>query len=307
MKKANLTKLAVLWLLVASLIMPLIGMAESPRITVDPVITFDPVDEDKQFVTFVLKNYEDRSFLCTFIKATAMVKNHQGKGEVITRRSIVAENVVLPAGSSKKQVEVDKEFIKELEKQFDLPRIVDVTVPTHDCESIRKLSPSKVKKLIEKIAREVILAIKNKDGAKLSSFAHPILGIRFSPFAYVGKDDTVFTASQLKDVFLDSRKYLWGSYDGSGDPITLTFAEYYQQFIYNKDFINVEKVTYNETIPTGCTINNSFEFYPNGIVVEFHFPESEEYGTDWGRLRLVFEGKDNIWYLVGIINDEWTI
>jgi len=28
---------------------------------------------------------------------------------------------------------------------------------------------------------------------------------------------------------------------------------------------------------------------------------------DWGRLRLVFEGKDNIWYLVGIINDEWTI
>jgi len=303
MKKVNLTKLARLWLLVASLIMPLIGMAESPKITVDPVVN------DGKFVIFVLKNYEDRDFVCTFIKAIATVKNHQGKGEVVTRRSIVAENVILPAGSRDKQVEVDKEFIKELESQFEQPRIVDVTIPTHDCESIRKLSPSKVKKLIEKRAREVVLALKNKDSAKLSSFAHPVLGIRFSPYAYVDETEIVLTASQLKDVFLDSRKYLWGSYDGSGDPITLTFAKYYQRFIYDKDFINAEKIKYNEITESGNTLNNCFEFYPNGIVVEFHFsgfdPKYE--GMDWRSLRLVFEGKDNIWYLIGIISDRWTI
>ena len=129
MKKANLAKWTRLWLLVTTLIMPLMGIAESPNISVDPVV------HEGRFVIFVLKNYEDRGFVCTFIQARAIIKNHQGKGEVITRRSIVAENIILPAGSREKQVEiVDKEFIKELENQFDQPRIVDVTVPNYSCE-----------------------------------------------------------------------------------------------------------------------------------------------------------------------------
>jgi (p)ppGpp synthase/HD superfamily hydrolase len=28
---------------------------------------------------------------------------------------------------------------------------------------------------------------------------------------------------------------------------------------------------------------------------------------DWRSLRLVFEKKDDIWYIVGIIHDQWTI
>jgi hypothetical protein len=34
-------------------------------------------------------------------------------------------------------------------------------------------------------------------------------------------------------------------------------------------------------------------------------PEYE--GMDWRSLRLVFEKKNDIWYLVGIIHDQWTI
>jgi (p)ppGpp synthase/HD superfamily hydrolase len=44
-------------------------------------------------------------------------------------------------------------------------------------------------------------------------------------------------------------------------------------------------------------------------MVEYHFsgfdPKYE--GMDWRSLRLVFEEKDNIWHLVGIIHDQWTI
>jgi UDP-N-acetyl-2-amino-2-deoxyglucuronate dehydrogenase len=32
-----------------------------------------------------------------------------------------------------------------------------------------------------------------------------------------------------------------------------------------------------------------------------------EEGMDWRSLRLVFEKKNDIWYLVGIIHDQWTI
>ncbi|MDM8558404.1 hypothetical protein [Candidatus Parabeggiatoa sp. HSG14] len=154
MKKANLAKWVGLWLLMTTLIMPLMGMAESPKITVDPVV------HDGRFVIFVLKNYEDKGFVCTFIQARATIKNHQGKGEVITRRSIVAESVILPAGSREKQVEVDKEFIKELESQFDQPRIVDVTVPTYSCLDI--CSDEIIKEVDEEI-REANKHIKNLD------------------------------------------------------------------------------------------------------------------------------------------------
>jgi len=139
MKKVSFGKFVGLWLLVAVLIVPLAGIAESPKITVDPVIY------DGRVVKFVLTNHEDRRFLCTFIQAKATVKNKQGKGSVITQRSIVAKNVILPAGSREKKLEVDKEFIKELESEFDQPRIVDITVPTYSCEHKLKVFQDRLK------------------------------------------------------------------------------------------------------------------------------------------------------------------
>jgi len=173
---------------------------------------------------------------------------------------------------------------------------------------IKRLAPSKAKRLIQNRAKQVVLALKNKNST-LAKFAHPTLGIRFSPYSYVTGNDVKLAASQLRYIFSNSTKYLWGHYDGSGDPIKLTFTKYYQEFIYDKDFSNAEKIGYNKSIGHGNSINNSFTFYPSAIIVEFHFtgfdPKFE--GMDWKSLRLVFEEKDNIWYIVGIIHDQWTI
>jgi hypothetical protein len=107
----------------------------------------------------------------------------------------------------------------------------------------------------------------------------------------------------------DQTKYTWGKSMGTGEPITLTFAEYYQGFVYGADFMKAPKVGYNTVIGRGNTINNWPEVYPNGIMVEYHFPGFDEkfQGMDWRSLRLVFEREKEIWYLVGIINDQWTI
>jgi formylglycine-generating enzyme required for sulfatase activity len=128
MKKAYLVTYTKRWLLAATLIIPTISLADSLKITVDPVV------HDGQWVIFVLKNYEDRGFICTFIRATATVKDHQGNGHVIALRSIVAQEVILPAGSRETRIEVGKELIKELEIQFEQPRIVNVTVPSYECQ-----------------------------------------------------------------------------------------------------------------------------------------------------------------------------
>ncbi len=108
--------------------------------------------------------------------------------------------------------------------------------------------------------------------------------------------------------FENQTVYHWGDYDGSGLPIDLTPGEYYNRFIYDRDFANPEEISYNRIIGQGNTINNTFEMYPEAIIVEYHFSGTPEYaGMDWRSLRLAFEEKDNIWYLVGIIHDEWTI
>ncbi|WP_163193028.1 hypothetical protein [Clostridium thermarum] len=157
---------------------------------------------------------------------------------------------------------------------------------------------------------EVLTAIKNYDMVNFSKMVHPEKGVRFSPYAYVNESkDLVFTADKIIVLDSDVTEYTWGDYDGSGEPIKLTFSDYYKRFIYDADFINAKEVGYNRTIGQGNTINNSFQFYQNSIIIEYHFPgiDPKYEGMDWRSLRVVFEKYNNAWYVVGIIHDEWTI
>jgi hypothetical protein len=167
-----------------------------------------------------------------------------------------------------------------------------------------------IKSIIEERAMDILTAIKNYDMEKLAGAIHPDKGVRFSPYGYVDVDNNlIFTADEVKNLSTDSKTYLWGHYDGSGEPINLKFSDYYKIFIYDVDFVNAEQVGYNKTLSFGNSLNNSFEVYKNSIIVEYYFsgfdPQYE--GMDWRSLKLVFEKKDDIWYIVGIIHDQWTI
>jgi len=127
MKTRYFNKMAkLLLLLLAMLIAPITGIAEPDDITVDVVIP------EGRFVMFYLKNFEDRDFFCSYIRVQATVKDRHG--HVVARRSIIARNIALPASSLTKPVEAGKESIKELENQFDEPRIVGVSDPKYRCE-----------------------------------------------------------------------------------------------------------------------------------------------------------------------------
>ena len=77
---------------------------------------------------------------------------------------------------------------------------------------------------------------------KFANHVHPLKGVRFSPYAHVDEDsDKVFTAQAVVGLLEDKQKQLWGYYDGSGDDILLTFADYYQHFIYSHDFLNAKR------------------------------------------------------------------
>ncbi|MDF2670087.1 MAG: hypothetical protein K0R67_2393 [Paenibacillus sp.] len=166
------------------------------------------------------------------------------------------------------------------------------------------------KKLISERSAEVIAAIKAKDMKKLATYVHPELGVRFSPYTYVDmKNNLVFKAAQLTNLLTDPTEHNWGEHDGSGDSIKLTFASYYDKYVYNHDFATPEKISYNESIAKGNMINNTRTVYPTSIVVEYYFSgfDKKFEGLDWAGLKLVFENQNNQWYLVGIVHDQWTV
>ncbi|MFC0215718.1 hypothetical protein ACFFK0_25295 [Paenibacillus chartarius] len=171
------------------------------------------------------------------------------------------------------------------------------------------VTPEQAKLTIAARATEVVTLLKNKDMGKLKTYVHPQKGVRFSPYSYVDvKKDLIFSADQIGNLLKDAKTYTWGSYDGSGELITLTFVEYFGKFVYDHDYAKAEKTAYNETLGKGNMTNNIKDVYPNAIVVEYHFSgfDKKLEGMDWASLRLIFEKADSEWMLVGLTHDQWT-
>lgn len=166
--------------------------------------------------------------------------------------------------------------------------------------------------LIAPQATAALTALRDRDWETLASLVHPDLGVRFSPYGNikpVAGGDRVRTAAQVRLGFTDTAVYRWGHYDGTGDPIDLSFQGYFNRFVYNADFVNAPVVKYNRIAGRGNTLINLHEVYPHGQFVEYHFPgfDPQFGGMDWQSLRLVFAEKSGNWYLVGIVHDQWTI
>ncbi|MHB0938701.1 MAG: hypothetical protein ACYC6A_20080 [Armatimonadota bacterium] len=175
-------------------------------------------------------------------------------------------------------------------------------------EQVEKPTPvsPKVEKEIRKQGQEILALLKQQDFKTLAKYIHPQQGVRFSPYAYVDvKTDRRYTQTPLADAWNDRKTYLWGYYDGSGDPITLSFRKYYEQFIFNRDFTEAPDVSFNKLIETGNTVSNLDDVYSNFVFMEYHFPGKDD--QPWASLRLVFKPYGKGWRLVGIVNDGWTI
>lgn len=157
---------------------------------------------------------------------------------------------------------------------------------------------------------EVIELLKDKDMASLAQYVHGANGLRFTPYFYIDTlEDQVFTAQEVTGLGQNTDLFIWGDYDGVGDPINLTFNDYYSEFIYDEDFVNPQYIGNNMPLASGNMIDNLDQAYPNGHFVEFHFEEIDpQYaGMDWRSLRLVFEQDNGLWYLVGIVHGQWTV
>jgi hypothetical protein len=254
-----------------------------------------------------LLSAETKDGICQLDLSTEFVDNNPGGTafEAALINAIVNSLTELPQVNKvqfliegkKREIYTHAEFDKPFERNEGFIKTLDKTSEAIEAK-------------IRELGNKTLEALRDKNMQWLSSIIHPDKNLRFSPYTYVNHDtDLVFTANEILTLLSSDKIYNWGRYDGSGEAIELNFEEYYSKFVYDKDFLNAEEVAYNRYIGKGNTLNNVFDIYPDGKLMEYYFSgfEPKFEGLDWESLKLVFEEKDGVWYLVGIVHDGWTI
>ncbi|HLV26002.1 MAG TPA: hypothetical protein VKZ41_06790 [Gemmatimonadales bacterium] len=164
---------------------------------------------------------------------------------------------------------------------------------------------------VTNVADLVVAAVDELRWSDLAALAHPTHGIRFAPYGHIDTSDTQrLMPEEIAALGNDVMVRHWGTADGTGDPLDFTFAEYYTRFLYLHDFNGAEKGAPNEIVESGNSLVNLREAFPmeNTTFVEYYVPGTEQYGgMDWASLRVVLlHENDRVW-VIGLVNDRWTI
>ena len=159
------------------------------------------------------------------------------------------------------------------------------------------------------LAFSVLKDIKEKNYEDIAEISHPEFGIIFSPYATINyAKSKCFMPNDTKRFDNDTNSYVWGVFDGSGDPIEMTVAEYFDRFVYNKDFLRAPQIGVDYIVKSGNALENISDVFPGARFVDFHFPGDEKTdGLNWSSLRLVFEEYEGALRLTALIHNEWTV
>ena len=160
---------------------------------------------------------------------------------------------------------------------------------------------------LKMLNHEILSTLKSKDFAKFSNYIHPQKGVQFSMYAHINpKQDKRFTKEDYLKYAPTTIKFTWGEKDGTGYPLVLSIRKYLEEWVFRKDFTKGE-FYFNTFKGNGNSLNNLKEVYPTQYFTENYISGSEEYGgMDWNCLRFVFEELDRTFYLVAVVNDQWT-
>lgn len=175
----------------------------------------------------------------------------------------------------------------------------------------RAVEPSFIpeKRELLNTANDILEDLKAKDFGSLSNYVSPNEGIVFCPYSggCIGDDSGVsFTKAEVANFMEDDEEYLWGYRDGSGFPIELTPAQYYDEYLMDAAYTAKERYGITEQPLTMAQIHERF---PGTTIVEFYYPGTEQYDfMDWQNLNMVFAKDCNgHWHLIAIVNNRWTI
>lgn len=154
----------------------------------------------------------------------------------------------------------------------------------------------------------VLEALKQEDAAALAALTDPDRGVTFTPYSTVDfHSDLTFLPEQLAQA--NGTQYVWGFVQGKGEPITLTLPKYLERYVFNVDYTQSPIIGVDRVLSSGNALENVSDAYPGARFLEYYFPEVDpaNNGFDWCALKLVFQAREGVYKLVGIIHSEWTV
>lgn len=189
-----------------------------------------------------------------------------------------------------------------------VPNVIDSIVQnkTDSAGTVQNIANKEA--VLKQTNDEVLKALKNKDYSSFASLIHPEKGIRFSMYAFVDiKEDKHFSKADFEKYQPTKTLFTWGAHDGSGDPYKATVNDYLGKWVFAKDF-TASQYSLNKFIGGGNSLNNLKEIYPKDDFTENYIKGTEKNGEmDWKTLRFVFEEFKGKYYLIAVVNDQWTI
>jgi len=200
-------------------------------------------------------------------------------------------------------------FVLSCEKREDEKSSVSTDQLNNSSEKtdLQKDGASK-EEVLKKTNDELLQALKTGNYDIFANYIHPQKGVRFSMYAFVGKnEDKHFSKADFEKFHSSKIIFTWGSRDGSGEVYKATLKSYLKDWVFKKDFTKSE-YSLDKFLTGGNSLNNLKEIYPNSDFTENYISGTEKYGgMDWNTLRFVFEEFKGKFYMVAVINDEWTI
>jgi hypothetical protein len=155
----------------------------------------------------------------------------------------------------------------------------------------------------------ILSYLKGGDFKALSGISHPEYGIVFSPYATITlATSKCFLPAQIS-VFADNNDaYVWGVYCDSGEPIELTPADYFDRFVFDRDFTRAKEIGIDYVVKSGNALENITDVFPNVRFIDFHIPEDgKNVEGGWSSLRLGFEEYKDCLMLTVIVHSEYTV
>ncbi len=171
------------------------------------------------------------------------------------------------------------------------------------------LQPAAKRQLLA-ITTRLVAAGKAKDAVRFAAAVHPGKGVRISASYedFAKLEATIFTPALMRNFWKSVEEYHWGNPAGSGDPITLTPAEFARRFIFDRDFTAPDRIEVDRVWEWSehFVINRIRAAFPNGRWVAFSVkgPGPKE-NPEWSGLAFVFERLQGRWYLVGVLHQTF--
>lgn len=158
------------------------------------------------------------------------------------------------------------------------------------------------------LANQTVQCIKDKDFMELQKYIHDEKGVVFAYATNIDSYSPVFSKKQVGEFGEDYNKYVWGSGTHSDELLELTSVEYFDKYLYKEDYLNVEKISVNNTIGTSNAVDNLEEIFNDCVYVEFYYEGTEKNGyLDWSSLKVVMEEYDGELKVVGLINSYYIM